>query len=438
MSDLQAWPDAAEAVLQKERSPGCEPVASGEAPPKLSRVVWHVTRFLWPPMGGQEYLIMQMCQAVAERGSRSIVLQPLTLGLLRPSNYRGRPWPPRTLLLPIPTVAPLVSLLQRLSSQLPERFRLTTEWASDCSWRAFNWSLRALRPLLRWWCRSATVVVHYHLHQPYFGGRRTVVFSHGVEWRRPPVTALDRLRAGSLGAVVRDPEVVLILANDRDYIDEAVRASDASLVAQKIRLLANPVDTARFRPDQASLHHQYSNRRLVMIRNVRRDRGIIEGIEAFLMFRSSAGHADWKLDIYGAFSPDDEYYKRCTAAAAVAGSAIRFHGNVANDHVPMILSQSSIAIVPSQELEGTSLAALEAMASGVPCVSTPVGGLRDIPTHKSASRQPADIAQALVHVSANYEAVRREQIVETQRHHSLTAWKSSFCAAMTEAESVHA
>jgi glycosyltransferase involved in cell wall biosynthesis len=412
--------------------------SAGEVPRKLGRVVWHVTQFLWPPMGGQEYLIMQMCQAVAERGSRSVVLQPLTLRLLMPSTYRGRPWPPRTLLLPIPTLAPLITLLQRLSCNLPGKFRLTSQWASDFGWRAFNWSLRVFHPLLRWWCRSGTVVVHYHLHQPHFSSTSTVVFSHGVEWRRPPITALDRLRAGSLSAVMRDPKVVLVLANDRDYIDEAVRVSGASLVTQKLHLLANPVDTARFRPNGSTASQQYSHRRLVMIRNVRRDRGILEGVEAFLLFRAIGGHSEWQLDVYGAFSSDDEYFRRCAAAAADAGSAVRFHGNVPNDLVPGILSRSSIALVPSQELEGTSLAALEAMASGVPCVSTPIGGLRDIPTYKSTSVEPIDIAQALMRVSANYENIRSEQTLETQRHFSLTAWKSSFCAAIADVESRHA
>jgi len=310
---------------------------------------------------------------------------------------------------------------------------MTSQWASDLSWRSFNWSLRAFRPLIGWWCRSGTVVVHYHLHQPYFRSPSTVVFSHGVEWRRPPVTALDKLRANSLSTVVRDPSVVMILGNDRDYIDEATRASD-TFSAQKLRLLPNPVDTARFRSDGASASDQHSHRTIVMMRNVRRDRGILEGIQAFLQFRASADYQDWQLHIYGAFSPDDEYYKLCAAAALVAGSAVQFYGHASNDLVPSILSRSSMALVPSQELEGTSLAALEAMAAGVPCVSTPIGGLKDIPSYKSTTIRPVDIAEALTHVSANYARIRSEQTLETQEHFSLPAWKLQFCTLIAEVE----
>jgi glycosyltransferase involved in cell wall biosynthesis len=419
------------------RIPG-EESTSGEVLPKLTRVVWHVTQFFWPPMGGQEYLITQMCKAAAEHGSRSVVLQPLTLRLLMPTTYSRRSWPPRTLILPVPTLAPFVALFKRLSVILPSRLRLTSQWTSDFGWRAFNWSLRVFHPVLWLWSRNGTVIVHYHLHQPYFSNSRTIVFSHGVEWRRPPITALDRLRAGSLGRVVRDSKVTLILANDRDYIDEAMGAAGVSSAMQKLHMLANPVDTVRFRPGGATASQQYSHRRLVMIRNVRRDRGILEGIQAFMSFRAQGRHSDWQLDIYGAFSSSDEYFRQCAAASASAGSAVRFHGNVPNDLVPQILARSSIALVPSQALEGTSLAALEAMASGVPCVSTPIGGLRDIPTYKSRSVEPSAIAEALEHVSANYERVRNEQILQTRQRFSLEAWKVSFCAAIAKVECEHA
>jgi glycosyltransferase involved in cell wall biosynthesis len=377
---------------------------------------------------------MQMCQAVAEHGSRSVVLQPFSLRLLRPSTYRGRPWPSRTLLLPIPTLAPLITLLVRLSHRLPTRIRLRRQWANDLGWRSFNWSLRAFHPILRWWCRSATVVVHYHLHQPYFRCPNTVVFSHGVEWQRPPMTVLDTLRAESLVAVVNDSHVGLILANDRDYLNEAARTSTTELILQKLRLLANPVDTKRFEPGGATAEQQCAHRTVVMVRNVRRDRGILEGIKAFLLFRASKGYSDWKLNVYGAFSREDDYFKLCLSAARTAGDAITFHGNVSNDLVPGVLRGSSIALVPSQDLEGTSLAALEAMASGVPCVSTPIGGLKDLPTVKSNSIEPIDIAHALIHVGSNYERVRCEQISETHQHFSLEAWKSKFCDALSEVE----
>jgi glycosyltransferase involved in cell wall biosynthesis len=391
------------------------------------RTVWHISQFFWPPRGGQEYLILQMCSAAAEAGRWSVIVQPLNISLLRPSSYFGFALPPRTILLLIPTLSPIFGLLRRITKVLPEQFQFSRQLASDLSWRSFNWSLLVLNVMTRWWSAEKITIVHYHFHQPYFRNPNTIVFSHGVEWRRPPISPLDRQRLASLPTVVNDPYVKIILANDKDYIDEAKLVSSDVSINQKLMLIQNPVDTERFKTEAQSSIEKLSLRKIVMVRNVRPDRGIFQGIQAFLMFRSNPDFSDWSMDIYGAYSADDPYFLDCiNLAGDQFEKSIRFHGNVRNSEVPLILSLSTVALVPSLELEGSSLAALEAMAAGVPCISTPIGGLKDLPTYKSRSTQGVDIGIALTAVVANFDLVRTEQLNITRRDYSLTSWKNTF------------
>lgn len=382
---------------------------------------------------------MQMCHSAAEVGRWSIIVQPFNISLLRPSSYFGLALPPRTILLPIPTLSPFLGLLRRLTKRLPEQFQFSSQLASDLSWRSFNWSLRILNLITRWWISKRITIVHYHFHQPYFRNPNTIVFSHGVEWRRPPISSLDRQREASLQTVVNDPYVQMILANDKDYINEAKLVSSNLSTSQKLVLILNPVDTERFKPVTQSSSEKLALRKVVMIRNVRPDRGIIQGIQAFLQFRSNPDFCDWSMDIYGTYDAADPYFLDC---AKLAGGqfekSIRFHGSVRNSEVPKILSLSTLALVPSLELEGTSLAALEAMAAGVPCISTPIGGLRDLPTYKSRSTLGVDIGIALSAVVADFDAVRAEQLNITQRDYSLIAWKTAFLNALSQCNQFHA
>ena len=58
------------------------------------------------------------------------------------------------------------------------------------------------------------------------------------------------------------------------------------------------------------------------------------------------------------------------------GGRVRFVGNVPNSEVPKYLSEADIFVRPSLS-EGQGIAFIEAMASGLPVVATPVGGIVD-------------------------------------------------------------
>ena len=68
-----------------------------------------------------------------------------------------------------------------------------------------------------------------------------------------------------------------------------------------------------------------------------------------------------------------------------------------------LLAQASVVVLPSRVLpngrsEGTPIAALEALAAGVPVVASNVGGLRDLPVTHVPPDDPRALATAIDHV----------------------------------------
>jgi glycosyltransferase involved in cell wall biosynthesis len=387
----------------------------------------------WPPRGGQEHLIVSMCNIANQNNIWTIVLQPFKLALLMPSSYKNYKIPSKTIFIPIPTLWVLLVVIKKgLDFTNLKLSKRNIRKIDDLSWTSFNWSLKILEPLFRFFFCRDIKFIHYHFHQKALNIKNTIIFSHGVEWKRPPRTKLDILKIDSLLDSVRSKNTRWIVANDTDYINEIESITNDQTIMNKIILLNNPVNTVLFNPDGISCSQQYQNKRIVMVRNIREDRGIYEGLMAFLIFSNKNKFSDWSLDIYGKFHEDDEYYLKCfNLIKSSSDNKVMFRGPIINREVPEMLRYASISLVPSQELEGTSLAALESMSAGVPCVSTPIGGLRDLPTFKSSGTSPEEIADALLKLCNEYEASRKLQMEITRKNHNLDLWNSKLHLLMS-------
>jgi glycosyltransferase involved in cell wall biosynthesis len=66
------------------------------------------------------------------------------------------------------------------------------------------------------------------------------------------------------------------------------------------------------------------------------------------------------------------------AQAAALGADVTFTGHVAEDELARLRAQASVALVPSRAHETFGLAALEAMAAGLPVVASRAGALADL------------------------------------------------------------
>jgi len=85
------------------------------------------------------------------------------------------------------------------------------------------------------------------------------------------------------------------------------------------------------------------------------------------------------------------------AVRARAGDRVRFVGQVSADEVAALRARAALAIVPSRCAEVMPLAAVEAMAAGVPVVATTMGGLPELvgdPAGLAAPDDPTELAAA--------------------------------------------
>ena len=59
---------------------------------------------------------------------------------------------------------------------------------------------------------------------------------------------------------------------------------------------------------------------------------------------------------------------------------VHFTGFISEEQLPLYYQMADLFVLPTKELEGFGLVTLEAMASGLPVIGTPVGGTKEILT----------------------------------------------------------
>lgn len=120
---------------------------------------------------------------------------------------------------------------------------------------------------------------------------------------------------------------------------------------------------------------------------------------------------------------DVKYYEECRNLTDKLGimHKVKFYGAVSWERLNFYYNRSMISIVPTVEMEGTSLSALESMATGTPVISTSAGGLADLPTTKAESNSQ-DIAIKMEYVLNNLKLISEEQKSNTINNFSFKKW----------------
>lgn len=136
-------------------------------------------------------------------------------------------------------------------------------------------------------------------------------------------------------------------------------------------VMTNAVDTARFRPRQGERRREGPMRIMVPRRLFPKN-----GVEYFVRAMPPIlAEVEVEASIIGD-GPERARLEKLARSLGVA-DRIRFLGARANEEMPALLSEADIAVIPSL-LEATSIAALEAMACGLPVAASSVGGLPEI------------------------------------------------------------
>ena len=169
-----------------------------------------------------------------------------------------------------------------------------------------------------------------------------------------------------------------VIAISRDIHDELL---GYGIPEDKIALIPNGVDTDRFRPageaGRRAAREQLGwpdRPTLLYVGGILSRKRPMLCVEVLGELRER--HPDLQLAVVG---PEREagHQARCLAEAEALGvaDALIFHGHTPD--VALAYAAADVYLLPSKK-EGMPNALLEAMASGLPCVATPISGSRDL------------------------------------------------------------
>lgn len=380
-----------------------------------------ISMFFYPLVGGQEQIVKHISDLCIRNRKKSIIIQPLNFYIIRNlRKFYKFQRDNNLIIICIPTATLLLNLYLRI---FRKKNGIHNENFKCLAWNSFNLSLRYIFPVIALPFFKKTIISHYHFHVEPIRKYNPIVFSHGVEWSRPPKTNLDLMKVNGLKNLLLNEKYheIRFIANDQDFINEICKFRSNIFPLY----LPNPVDISRFFPS-TPVDRKKTFKKVLLVRNVRVDRGIIEAICAFTTFVNLLKEEGWVMEIIGAYQKDDPYFLECLNSAALCrNGVIKFSGPMPNDNLQEMYDQSTITLVPSQSLEGTSLSALESMACGTPCVSTSVGGLADLPTLKSENKSSDALAVAMKSVLNNYQMIRSKQLKLVATSYSKEVWGKS-------------
>ena len=159
--------------------------------------------------------------------------------------------------------------------------------------------------------------------------------------------------------------------------------STYGLPSAKIRVIPGGVDLNRFIPhdDKQNLRNRLGIPKghftLLTIRNLEHRMGLESLI---LAFKKVVENKTDTLLIMGGEGPLAPELKSLARKAGIADS-VRFTGFIPEEELPSYYQVADLFVLPTRELEGFGLVTLEALASGLPVLGTPVGGTNEILAH---------------------------------------------------------
>lgn len=145
--------------------------------------------------------------------------------------------------------------------------------------------------------------------------------------------------------------------------------NDYNVNAAKVRVIPPGVDLNRFKPTEGPT----SGPSIICVRRLERRMGIDVLLEAWRVVIAKRPGAH--LTIVGTGTEEGNLHQQ--AAALSLGSSVDFLGRVSDEQLAELYGGCSASVVPSLELEGFGLIALESLAAGRAPIVTNVGGLPD-------------------------------------------------------------
>ena len=228
-------------------------------------------------------------------------------------------------------------------------------------------------------------LIHSHY---WLSGRLGMML--GAKWKVPHVATFHTLGKNKLRARAGEKEGDLRLAVEKWVIDEA----DGLVVSTRqekddiarlynarqnnVRIIPAGVDLKLFRPldrDQARRSLGLSEKKVILyVGRIEPLKGLDILLTAISLLEE---RSDVRLLVVGGSPQRDRELDRLKSEAARLGIAemVTFTGSVLQSELPTYYSAADVFVLPSH-YESFGLAALEAMACGIPIVVSRVGGLK--------------------------------------------------------------
>jgi len=227
---------------------------------------------------------------------------------------------------------------------------------------------RLLPYLLALWCCAGRVDLFH------------IMANSGWAWHlfAAPAVWIARLRGKPVVINYRGGEAESFLTAQARWVRPTLRLASAVIVPsgflQRIfaahgvpaTIVPNVVDLARFRPASVAPDEVH----IVVTRNLEEIYDIPTALRAFVHVRNA--HPAARLSVAGSGPLRDEL-ERLSAELRIA-DAVRFTGALEHANIADLYRSASVVLNPSR-VDNTPNSLLEAMASGVPIVSTRVGGV---------------------------------------------------------------
>lgn len=195
------------------------------------------------------------------------------------------------------------------------------------------------------------------------GGNQSVLYAHN-----------ELLRSYSRREVRRALGRVDAIVCVSRYLAERTARHLGPSLRERLHVVPNGVNAAEFELPRARDEH--GRLRVAFLGRVIPDKGVRVLIDAV----RSLGRVDIDVTVIGraGFAGDDPltaYERELRRAAREVVGRVRFASFVPRPHLPAVLSETDVLVVPSLWPEPFGLTALEGMAAGAAVVASEVGGL---------------------------------------------------------------
>jgi glycosyltransferase involved in cell wall biosynthesis len=196
----------------------------------------------------------------------------------------------------------------------------------------------------------------------------------------------------------RSDQIVVLSEYTRKKLEQTY-----GLSSSKVSVIPGGVDLERFRPptDKARIRARLDlpEDKLILftVRNLVPRMGLENLISAFEIAQN--GRRDLLL-VIGGEGPLEPALNEQTRQCGVE-EFVQFVGYIPDEDLPSYYQMADLFILPTKELEGFGLVTVEALASGLPVLGTPVGGTREVltklgPDHLFADSTPESMATGIL------------------------------------------